>query len=345
MFSSGRGGIEQASLDYCELMHHQGHEVAAMLTVNAEILPDFETRGIPCFKLANAYEWDLFIPRKIRAYLQEWKPDIIICHGNRAISMTRKAAQKQIPVIGVAHNYSLDRFADLDAMIAPTNDLAHALELKGIPAERIHQVPHMIQLGGGFIKKTRKGVPVIGTMGRFVAKKGFDVFIEALALLKGRGLEFRAVLGGDGDEKRKLQKLAEKHKVIDVLQFIGWVEDKKQFFNSIDIFCLPSLHEPFGIVVLEAMAHKVPLLSSDSEGPSEIITHTQTGVLVQKGNAQALADGLQAMIEDEVYCRELAGHAFDMLRQRYAMPVVAEQMDKTLQHIIAAHADAALATA
>ena len=108
-------------------------------------------------------------------------------------------------------------------------------------------------------------------MGRFVAKKGFDVFIAALGRLRSQGVPFRAVLAGDGPERGGARTARGRTRPCRSIGLPGWVDDKRTFFAGVDVFCLPSHHEPFGIVLIEAMAQAMPIVSTDSEGPSEIL--------------------------------------------------------------------------
>src|SRR6202034_4671627 len=102
-------------------------------------------------------------------------------------------------------------------------------------------------------------------------------------------IPFKAVLAGEGEEEGALRDLAREKGLGEELRFAGWVTDKQAFFDSIDLFCLPSHHEPFGIVLLEAMAQGLPVVATASEGPSEILEAGEPGVLVPTNDAGALA--------------------------------------------------------
>ena len=174
-------------------------------------------------------------------------------------------------------------------------------------------------------------VPVLAAAGRFVAKKGFDVFIRALRILADREQYFRAVIAGAGEDDAKLRQLTSDLRLDEFIQFTGWIEDKTAFYRSVDIFCVPSLHEPFGIVVLEAFAHALPVISSDSEGPSEIIRHNENGLIVPKGDPEALADAMEKLLMHKDLAASLSKSGLNTLQTHYAMPVVADRLDAALK--------------
>jgi len=167
-----------------------------------------------------------------------------------------------------------------------------------------------------------------------VPKKGFEIFIQALGILHQRGIEFRAILGGGGEEEDKLRQQIANEALGALVSFPGWVEEKEAFFQSIDIFVLPSHHEPFGIVLIEALGRSLPVVSTASEGPREIIATGMHGMLCELGNAQALADQLQAMIADASAAQAMGKQAAQMVRERYSPEAMAGRLKAALQTIL-----------
>lgn len=340
MFGRGRGGIEQAFLDYTRALQTAGHAVLPMVHPAAAIIQETQDLSDEVCRIANAGAWDPLAVLRLKRQLRRWQPDLIVCHGNRAAMLLRKAAKnRNIPVVGVAHNYLVKRFARLDAAIAITADIARHLEACGVPSDRIFRVPNMIALPEQRPDpRPFHTPPVIGSLGRFVPKKGFDTFIRALGLLREEGLPFRAMLAGDGPEKATLQTLAHEQGLDEHLLFFpGWVTDKAAFFNAIDVFALPSLHEPFGIVVLEAFAHGVPLITSDCEGPREICTPERDALVFPKDSASELARAIVALLRDPAHAAGLAEAGYRTAEQHYALPVVSDRLDTVIAHILNRH--------
>jgi glycosyltransferase involved in cell wall biosynthesis len=286
--------------------------------------------------MRNFGEWDFFAINRLRKTLQGLSPDVVIAHSNRAYVLARKAISGIYPLVGVAQNYSTKRLTGAEAVFTTTRDLVSHIVKQGVPEDRVFHIPNMVKCNELPHRGERSNPPIIGTMGRFVAKKGFDVYIEALRQLKERGYKFRAILGGDGVEGSKLRKQAQSAGLTeDWLYFPGWIEDKKAFYTHIDIFCLPSHHEPFGIVLLEAFTYGAPVVATDSEGPNDIITPNYDALIVAKGNSTQMADDMAKLLDDKHLADTLAANAFAKTRLRYSLDVVAERIEQACNTIIA----------
>ncbi len=334
MLSKGGGGIEKASVDYCEGMRDLGHQVIAITDPSALINSEFSELNIETQNISNLGEWDIFAVKRLRKLLLELKVDVVIAHANRAFGLSRKAIKGKIPLIGVVQNYSTNRYNDADAVFTTTNDLINTLIWQGIDKDLVFHIPNMIKCVELPHRGYRNNPPIIGTMGRFVAKKGFDVYIDALKILKERGVVFKAVLGGGGEEEKSLKARAKDAGLDEQLTFLGWIENRKEFYTGIDIFCLPSLHEPFGIVLLEAFTYGAPVVATDSEGPRDIITPNYDALIVAKGDAQQLANALETMIKDHVAADKMAANAFAKTRTKYAQEVVCRRIEVALNTIL-----------
>ena len=334
MFSKGGGGIEKAFVDYCEGLRDLGHQVVAITVPNAMVNAELTELKIETHSVGNLGEWDIFAVKRLRKLLLELKVDIIIAHANRAFGLSYKAIKGKIPLVGVVQNYSTSRYNVADAVFTTTHDLINTLIWQGIDKEQVFHIPNMVKCDELPHRGYRNNPPIIGTMGRFVAKKGFDVYINALKILKERGLDFKAVLGGNGEEEADLKARAREAGLNEQLSFLGWVQNKKEFYTSIDIFCLPSLHEPFGIVLLEAFTYGAPVVATDSEGPRDIITPNYDALIVAKGDAQQLADALEILLKDPATCDKLAANAFAKTRTKYAQEVVCRRIEVALNTIL-----------
>lgn len=334
MFSRGSGGIEQAFLDYCQGLAARGHRVTAIASPGAHVLPELEKLGVQVVTLKNYNMWDPIASWRLKRIMRALAPDAAIGHGIRAFTLGRRTTHGLCPMVGVTHNYSTRRLQSADAVFAITSQLRDRVISQWVEGDHVYFIPNMVQVGQVASRPERRYPPVIGSMGRFVPKKGFEVYIDALAILQKRGVAFAAVLGGEGDLADGLREHSAKKGLAGLLRFTGWVEDKAAFFSSIDIFCLPSLHEPFGIVLLEAFAHGVPVVSSDSEGPSDIIAPGVDALLVKKGDAQSLADALEKMLTDPERAQIMAQNAYQKVVAKYDMKAVCAQIEDALQQII-----------
>lgn len=329
MFGRGLGGIEQAFLDYNEALLLAGHEVLAVSHPLAAINPEI-SGNLTHETISNRGSWDILTAARLRKLYREWQPDILISHGNRAISLNTLTHYQSIH-LGVTHNYHLRRFARLDGVIATTQHLRDAAIAAGVGANHIHLLPNMVRLPAQ-IALPMHATPVIGAMGRLIEKKGFHLLLQAAALLVQRGIPFHLMIGGTGGMESKLKQQAQQLGLQSHVTFLGWVSDKSEFFGKVDLFCLPSLHEPFGIVLLEAMAHSRPVVGFLSEGPSEIIQNNEA-VLVENGSVEALANALAEQLAHPEKLAAMGENGRNFVAQNYAMEVVSKKLHTIIESL------------
>jgi glycosyltransferase involved in cell wall biosynthesis len=324
------GGLEQALLDYTDALSRTGHEVHAVVHPDAAIRPALEQRGAAWHGLAHLGEWDPLAALRLRLLLRQMRAQLCIAHGNRAMRLLRRSGAS--PIIAVLPNYKMT-CRGAAAVCHPTMDLRRYARDQGVAEDRLYHIPSMVRVPLAPPRRVSHRPPVIGAMGRFVAKKGFAVFIEALARLRASGAPFRAVLAGDGPQCGALQRLAAERGLSDVLSFPGWVHDKPAFFAAIDIFCLPSHHEPFGIVLIEAMAQALPVVATDSEGPAEILRDGTHGIVVPRADAPRMAEALHQLIAEPDRASWFGANAYRRAREEFDLPRVAARLDEVVRRV------------
>lgn len=333
MLSPGLGGIEQVFTDYHRMLSDRGAEVLSLIRPKAAIEAELKRHSLPYATAPLIADWDPLAVFRLQKRMRLFKPDIVLCHGNRALKLAARANDGNTPLVFITHNHRLQHIAKADALLTITRRLKQEAEVRGFEQSRIFHIPNSIACGNMTPpREAFHNPPVIGTLGRMVHKKGFSVLLESLAVLKERQIAFSCLIGGDGEERGALEQQASRLGLTEV-RFMGWIADKDAFYRSLDLFCLPSLHEPFGIVALEAMRAGIPVTSTASEGPSEILEHEKTGVLVPVGDAQALADGLASLLAGPALAQAYAVQAQGVLRERYSQEVVGAMLFDALRHI------------
>ncbi|HVR05492.1 MAG TPA: glycosyltransferase [Solirubrobacteraceae bacterium] len=147
------------------------------------------------------------------------------------------------------------------------------------------------------------GVPVVGLVGRLQPWKGQDRLLHAQALLRARGHELHTVIvGGDAyglssEYAQSLPALVRRLGLADAVTLTGQVRDAGPYIERMDVLVNASDPEPFGIVLLEAMARGVAVVAVDSGGPAEFVEHGRTGLLARSGDPAALADALEPLLQ------------------------------------------------
>lgn len=166
-----------------------------------------------------------------------------------------------------------------------------------------------------------RDVPVILCVGRVNRWKGQDLLVEALTALQREGREFRCRLVGGafpGEEHLvdELRERAARAGMLDRIEFIGEVDDPAELFASADLVVVPSkVPEPFGKVVVEAMALGRPVIATTPGGPAEVIRSGVDGLLVPAGDLVSLTAALRQLLSDPGYAARLGESAAQRARE------------------------------
>jgi glycosyltransferase involved in cell wall biosynthesis len=159
--------------------------------------------------------------------------------------------------------------------------------------------------------------PVIGTIGRMVSEKGQIYLVQALKNLASDWSNLQCLFIGEGPLLPKIQKMAIELGVEDMCLFPGVREDVELIYSSLDIFVLPSLREPFGLVLLEAMASGVPVISTASGGPAEILLSGVNGILVPAKNGEALASQIRYLLLNKDKAIKMSQEGLKTVQKRF----------------------------
>ena len=140
---------------------------------------------------------------------------------------------------------------------------------------------------------------VIFSVGRISESKGFQFLIEAMQIVKSKVPDALAVIAGSGSYKPVLEDLVRKKGLSNNVKLIGWIdeESKASLYERSEIVVFPSLQEPFGIVILEALAMHKPLVAFDTQSSGEIIKK-DTALLVPMGNTEELGRAIVRILTD-----------------------------------------------
>lgn len=140
---------------------------------------------------------------------------------------------------------------------------------------------------------------VIGFLGRLAWVKGVDLLVEAFALLSRTNPELVLVLAGDGPELDSLKQQARRLGILDKVKFLGFRNDVSQIINAFDIAAIPSRQESLGIVALELMSAKIPIVCSGVEGLAEIVLDNQTGLVTSQNKPEQIAASIETLLHDK----------------------------------------------
>jgi glycosyltransferase involved in cell wall biosynthesis len=302
MLGKGLGGLEQVFLDYQPILeaYAAAHGGAATGVVRAGGKVAVQQAGrVPPLATMPAYtDWDPLTLGAARRIVRATAPDLILSHGQRpARLMARVAPPKAVLAICV-HKPAFDVETTRTHYVCVGRHLAELAVERGVPAHRVHVVPNAVTpptvQAAPFDRAGRP--PRIVAAGRLHPKKGFDVLVAALALLRDQDLAFDCEIAGEGDERARLEGLIAQHGLGDRVRLVGWRADVPAFLATGDVFAFPSHQEGFPLVLLEAMAVGLPAVASAIPGPVEMIADGVDGVLVPPGDPAAVARALAGLV-------------------------------------------------
>jgi len=152
--------------------------------------------------------------------------------------------------------------------------------------------------------------------GRLVRKKGFDVLLRALKTLSDGGVEATLIIGGRGPEAVALAALAQELGISEKVSIGVWIDDVAAALDEADVFVLPSRDEPFGIVMLEAMARGLPVVTTRTQGPLEVLTDNNA-FFTDIGSVEDLVRALRQIAENPEPAAIKATAALELYRSTY----------------------------
>jgi len=156
-------------------------------------------------------------------------------------------------------------------------------------------------------------------VGRLVPEKGLDVLIEALPNILSNGIDAKIVAVGEGPQREEYQQMANQYGLANKILFVGHVDDwtLRALYRVADVTVVPSKFEPFGIVALEAMAARCPLVVCAVGGLNEIVDHEGTGLKVPVNNPDALAWAIVRIIRDVGFKDWIVSNAYQKCMWNY----------------------------
>ncbi len=232
------------------------------------------------------------------------------------------------------------------ACIGASSAIANYFKEIGVDKSKIHIIPNGINLSGFKNLDRTESRKMLGLRDEFVVMtvarlekvKGLTYLLKAFSELdKGSPCQMtRAalVIIGEGSERQNLEKYAEKLGISDRVRFIGEVPNQEipKYLKAADCFCLPSIKEGFGIVILEAMATGIPVIASQVGGIVDIIQHEKNGLLVPAKASYAISRAILEIQQNPTLAQTITQSAQKTLKN-YNWNNITEQLYKVYERI------------
>ena len=288
-----------------------------------------ESQNAPLVEMPMRGRFDLRVVKRLTALVREEGYQLIHAHTPRTALVGSLAARRAgVPFVYHVHSpvgrdstrrmlnwiNSLVEWAAVrhaQRLIAVSPSLRDYMIARGIPAERITCVPNGVP-AASHVRERRSPDShwTLGTVALFRPRKGIEVLLEALAVLRSRAVNvrLRAVGGFETPAyEAAIHGLADRLGLSDAIDWIGFTRGVNRELAKIDLFVLPSLFgEGLPMVVLEAMAAGLPVVASRVEGVPEAVVHRETGLLVEPGSVSQLAGAIADIVGGKIDCGALS---------------------------------------
>lgn len=354
------GGAERVAVDLSAYWQRLGYKVSLVTQMTAATDVYAVPEGVQRYVMGTAHasgggwrgalaNWQRV--RKLRKLIKKHKPDCVLGMMTTASVLTVMAAKGlDCRVLVTEHTHppfqklpeawqKLRRWAypQAQAVVALTHGTAAWIQ-EHIPGSKVVVIPNAVNWP---LKNQEPIVPVptkkdrlrLLAVGRLHPVKGFDLLIQAFALLAPYFPSWDLVIVGEGDERQALQQQIDQAALSDRIHLIGRVGNMADWYQQSDMYVLSSRTEGLSNTLLEAMASGLAVVAVDCDtGPREIIRDNIDGILVNPPEEpEALAAHLSDLMARPLKRAALARRAVDV-KDRFSVPLVMAQWERLLPH-------------
>jgi len=350
-------GAERHLLVLLRGLREQGIDAHLIILTDPDIpmdnmLDEAKQCGIPIHRLTIYRHYDLTVLWRIQSILRKIKPDIVHTHlihadlfgyigakigGVKTVIASRHNDDdfRYQPMIkrlsrvlwwlsdgGIAISGAIKQFTvNVEGARDDKVDVVrYGLAYRWIPDDDIHTA--YLEL------RQELGLPddalILGMVNRLVEQKGVPFALRAFQQIKTDFPQVHLVIAGDGDGADALKSLADELGIASNVHWLGWRNDAQRLMGGFDIFLLPSLWEGFGLVLLEAMSRRIPIVASNVSAIPEVVSHGETGYLVPPRDVDALTDAIRLLLSDRSLRKYMGLLGDDRLEQVFGVQQMVE---------------------
>jgi glycosyltransferase involved in cell wall biosynthesis len=351
----GWGGIESHTVTLASALAVRGHKVIVGCPRRGCVMKNAAEAGLSARDIEVVNSADIFALLKIISLASEENIEVIIANlGKEYWPAAVAALVLGIKVIFVRHQTdglkSITRRLirrHVDRVAAVSIAVKDALVESGVPETKIGVIYNAVDLkrfdpsavdrpGAKREIGLGPGDVVVGTAGKLETGKGVFELVRAAALLSKTRPSVKLLFVGDGPEKARLIKEAERLSMRDRVIFAGLRSDMEKMYAAMDIFALPSTcTEAFGMVIIEAMAMGRPVVATEIGGIPEIVKNGSNGLLVKPGDHVALAGALGRLMDDAGLSSCLSREGRSAVEQYYSVNAIGLAFEGMLQQVFA----------
>ncbi|MBI2472792.1 MAG: glycosyltransferase family 4 protein [Planctomycetes bacterium] len=175
---------------------------------------------------------------------------------------------------------------------------------------------------------------LVVTAGRLVPVKGYTYLISALDQVRKEIPNIRLVFLGDGELKEELIRQTKILGLENHVRFLGMRNDVPEIISCSDLFVLPSINEGFGVVLLEAMAMKCPIVATNVGGVPEVVLDGETGILVPSKDTRQLVSAIVKLLKDHSFASRMAENGYQRLRTYFDIKDTVSKTERMYKELL-----------
>lgn len=359
------GGAERHLLILLKALRERGVDAQLLVLVEPdnlmnELVIEATTHGIPLQRLVIHSNLNVVLINHLRARLRRLNPDVLHTHLIHADTFGIPAGRMAgVPII-LTGRHNDDSFRS-NPLISRANGtlwrmvdggIAISEHVRRFTVDVEHAPPHKVQVVSYGIPhrppdpakiddlrrdlRETLGLPddalLMGMACRLTEQKGVSYALRAFAQLAADYPNVWLVIAGDGDLRDSLETETRRLGLRKRVFFLGWRDDVPAIMGGLDVFLMPSLWEGFGLVALEAMAKRLPIIASAVSAIPEVIAHGETGLLVPPRQVGHLAQAMRTLLDDRPLRAHMGLLAEDRLEQHFSVERMAEETIAVYQH-------------
>ncbi len=285
---------------------------------------------------------------KLVALLSKLKPDVINTHlfddslpalmAARLVGIKKRVIRKQETAF---HWYytpywvwadRLNNFNSTHIIAISEDSKKFLLEKERAPFHKVHMIHNGIPVDKvttqvnsdkEFFRKKYmlQGKIVLGTVARYIEWKGYKYIIEAARILIHKNKNFRFLFIGSGEQQGELEELVNKYGLSEYVIFTNWIESKymPSVYGLMDIYVHAAIKEPFGFVLIEAMANGVPIITSKTGVAADVLEHKVTCYYTADKDPEGIADGVEWLFANPLIKKAMGEKSKQIVKDKFTI--------------------------
>jgi len=217
--------------------------------------------------------------------------------------------------------------------LAPPHQVV--LVWNGIDVDRFLQPVENAEVAQFRQENGLRGEPIIGSIARLSPVKGLDLLLKAVPSLLEEFPRLQVLLVGEGPARDSLVRLAYELGIAGHVVLTHSVRDTRVPLSLMQAFVAPAWQEGFGLAIVEAMAAGVPVVVTDSGGPTHLIEDGRSGFVVPVGDPQAISGALRRLLRDCVFRSQMAQWARQRAKERFDVKREVEEVEAVYARAVA----------